>query len=167
MICSSLATRISASIGTRSCLAASVSKCAGAAEVLKVNYRTTDEIRRWACAQLEGCAIDDLDGNIDTLRGYHSLTHGDRPDVIESTSYKDDVKHIKAILKQLADDAIEPRQVCIAARTNDDVDSVVRGPEEGGDCNACAWSGRHPTTHPFRESVLPPCTASKGLSSAW
>jgi hypothetical protein len=91
-----------------------------------VNYRTTDEIRRWACAQLEGCAIDDLDGNLDTLRGYRSLTHGDRPDVIESTSNQDDVKHIKAILKQLADDAIEPRQVCIAARTNEDVDAIVR-----------------------------------------
>ena len=97
---------------------------------LRVNYRTTDEIRRWACAQLEGCAIDDLDGNLDTLRGYRSLTHGDRPDVIESTSHQDDVKHIKA--KQLADDAIEPRQVCIAARTNDDVDSIVEGLKKAG-----------------------------------
>lgn len=104
----------------------------GRSRSLKVNYRTTDEIRRWACAQLEGCAIDDLDGNIDTLRGYRSLTHGDRPDVIESSSLKDDVKHIEAILKQLADDSIEPRQVCIAARTNDDIDSIVDGLKKAG-----------------------------------
>lgn len=104
----------------------------GRSRSLKVNYRTTDEIRRWACAQLEGCAIDDLDGNLDALRGYRSLTHGDRPDVIESASYQDDVKHIKAILKQLADDAIEPRQVCITARTNDDVDSIVEGLKKAG-----------------------------------
>lgn len=104
----------------------------GRSRNLKVNYRTTDEIRRWACAQLEGCAIDDLDGNIDTLRGYHSLTHGDRPDVIESSSLQDDIKHINAILKQLADDAIEPRQVCIAARTNDDVDAVANGLKKAG-----------------------------------
>jgi hypothetical protein len=104
----------------------------GRSRSLKVNYRTTDEIRRWACAQLEGCAIDDLDGNLDTLRGYRSLTHGDRPDVIESNSHQDDGKHIKAILKQLADDAIEPRQVCIAARTNDDVDSIVEGLKKAG-----------------------------------
>lgn len=104
----------------------------GRSRNLKVNYRTTDEIRRWACAQLEGCAIDDLDGNIDTLRGYHSLTHGDRPDVIESSSLQDDIKHINAILKQLADDAIEPRQVCIAARTNEDVDAVANGLKKAG-----------------------------------
>lgn len=104
----------------------------GRSRSLKVNYRTTDEIRRWACAQLEGCAIDDLDGNLDTLRGYRSLTHGDRPDVIESASQQDDVKHIKAILKQLADDGIEPRQVCVAARTNDDVDSIAEGLKKAG-----------------------------------
>lgn len=104
----------------------------GRSRSLKVNYRTTDEIRRWACAQLEGCEIDDLDGNIDTLRGYRSLTHGDRPDVIASSSQQDDIKHIREILKQLADDSIEPRQVCIAARTNDDVDAVAIGLKKTG-----------------------------------
>jgi superfamily I DNA/RNA helicase len=104
----------------------------GRSRSLKVNYRTTDEIRRWACAQLEGCEIDDLDGNIDTLRGYRSLTHGDTPDVIASSSHQDDIKHIREILKQLSDDSIEPRQVCIAARTNDDVDAVVDGLKKAG-----------------------------------
>lgn len=97
----------------------------GRSRSLRVNYRTTDEIRLWACAQLEGCAIDDLDGNLDSLRGYRSLTHGDRPDVIESLSLMDDIKHIKSILEQLSEDSLEPRQVCVAARTNDDVDLIV------------------------------------------
>lgn len=95
----------------------------GRSRSLKVNYRTTDEIRHWACAQLEGCSVDDLDGNIDSLRGYHSLTHGDKPDVIESLSIKDDITHIQMILKQLQDDGMEPRQICITARTNEDIDS--------------------------------------------
>jgi superfamily I DNA/RNA helicase len=104
----------------------------GRSRSLKVNYRTTDEIRRWACAQLEGCEIDDLDGNIDTLRGYRSLTHGDRPDVMASSSQQDDIKHIREILKQLADDSIEPRQVCIVARINDEVDVVANGLKKAG-----------------------------------
>lgn len=104
----------------------------GRSRSLKVNYRTTDEIRRWACAQLEGCEIDDLDGNIDTLRGYRSLTHGDRPDVMASSSQQDDIKHIREILKQLADDSIEPRQVCIVARINDEVDAVANGLKKAG-----------------------------------
>ena len=98
----------------------------GRSRNLKVNYRTTDEIRQWACAQLEGCAVDDLDGNADSLRGYRSLTHGDVPDIIESSSAQEDTPHIQAILKQLEDDGMEPRQVCITARTNDDLDNIAR-----------------------------------------
>ncbi|KWF17614.1 DNA helicase [Burkholderia cenocepacia] len=94
---------------------------------LKVNYRTTDEIRKWACAQLEGCDVDDLDGNLDTLRGYRSLTHGDAPDVIVSASQQEDIAHIRAILKQLQDDDMELRQVCIVSRTNDDLNGIASG----------------------------------------
>lgn len=104
----------------------------GRSRALRVNYRTTDEIRRWACAQLEGSSIDDLDGNVDTLRGYRSLTHGDSPDVLNSLSPADDLKHIRSILSALAEDGIEPRQVCIAARTNDEVDALAAGLKDGG-----------------------------------
>jgi hypothetical protein len=104
----------------------------GRSRALKVNYRTTDEIRRWACAQLAGCSIDDLDGNADSLRGYRSLTHGDSPDVLLSSSIADDLKHIGLILKALAEDGIEPRQVCIAARTNDDVSALTTGLKDHG-----------------------------------
>lgn len=98
----------------------------GRSHNLKVNYRTTDEIRQWACAQLEGCTVDDLDGNADSLRGYRSLTHGDVPDIIESSSVNEDMPHIQAILKQLQDDGMEPRQICITARTNEDLDGIAR-----------------------------------------
>ena len=104
----------------------------GRSRSLRVNYRTTDEIRRWACAQLEGCEIDDLDGNADSLKGYRSLTHGDQPDVIVSASQKDDIAHIRSILKDLANDAIEFRQVCIAARTNDDLEGIAKGLTKAG-----------------------------------
>ncbi len=104
----------------------------GRSRSLKVNYRTTDEIRQWACAQLEGCAVDDLDGNADSLRGYRSLTHGDAPDIIGSMSLQDDVTHIQTILKQLQDDGMELRQVCISARTNDDVDGIARALQQSG-----------------------------------
>ncbi|MCD5329928.1 UvrD-helicase domain-containing protein [Chromobacterium piscinae] len=97
----------------------------GRSKSLKVNYRTTDEIRRWACAQLEGCDIDDLDGNQDSLRGYKSLTHGDLPDVLHSTSIQEDAVHVGAILKELAADGIDARQVCVTARTNDDLDAIA------------------------------------------
>lgn len=104
----------------------------GRSRNLKVNYRTTDEIRQWACAQLEGCAVDDLDGNADSLHGYRSLTHGDVPDIIESASLVDDISHVQTILKQLQEDGMELRQVCITARTNDDVDGIARALQQSG-----------------------------------
>ncbi len=51
----------------------------GRGKKLKINYRTTDEIRRFAVALLEGREIDDLDGGADQQKGYMSLTHGQPP----------------------------------------------------------------------------------------
>ncbi|MDW2775427.1 UvrD-helicase domain-containing protein [Pseudomonas sp. BEA3.1] len=99
----------------------------GRSRSLRINYRTTDEIRQWACAQLEGCSVDDLDGNADSLRGYRSLTHGDAPDLIRSSSLQEDGEHIQLLLNQLQADSIELRQICITARTNDDLDALGEG----------------------------------------
>src|SRR5690606_7578685 len=104
----------------------------GRSRSLRINYRTTDEIRQWACAQLEGCSVDDLDGNADSLRGYRSLTHGDMPDLILSSSAQDDLAHIQSLLGQLQADDIELRQVCITARTNDDLSTIGDGLQRAG-----------------------------------
>lgn len=104
----------------------------GRSHALRINYRTTDEIRQWACAQLEGCEVDDLDGNADSLRGYRSLTHGDAPDVITSSSVSDDLAHIKQLLDQLVADGIDLRGICITARTNDDLKTVAEGLQQAG-----------------------------------
>ena len=53
----------------------------GRGRKLKVNYRTTEEIRRYAVRLLEGREFDDLDGGADEQKVYISLTHGERPSV--------------------------------------------------------------------------------------
>ncbi|MCU0255096.1 MAG: AAA family ATPase [Acidobacteria bacterium] len=53
----------------------------GRSRRLKLNYRTTEEIARRATALLEGREIDDLDGGVDTLRGYRSLRSGVAPEL--------------------------------------------------------------------------------------
>ena len=37
-----------------------------------INYRTTDETRRWAAAVVAGVPVDDLDEGTDDLKGYRS-----------------------------------------------------------------------------------------------
>jgi hypothetical protein len=47
----------------------------GRASRLRINYRTTEEIRAWAMAMLEGVEIDDLDGEREDETGYKSLLY--------------------------------------------------------------------------------------------
>lgn len=86
---------------------------------LRVNYRTTDEIRKWAVAQLANCAIDDLDGQPDSLMGYQSLAHGPMPEVVTSESRSDEQQAIAKALVRLKHEGIPMRNVCIVVRTND------------------------------------------------
>ncbi|MGE0820738.1 MAG: UvrD-helicase domain-containing protein [Candidatus Binatia bacterium] len=53
----------------------------GRSRKLKINYRTTEETRRWATNLLEGFSIDDLDAGVDDQKGYKSLLHGVTPTV--------------------------------------------------------------------------------------
>ena len=85
---------------------------------LKINYRTTDEIRRWATARLANCSIDDLDGQPDTLMGYRSLTHGPNPEEITSNSRENEREVIGMTLKRLVAEGIPESNICIVVRTN-------------------------------------------------
>jgi hypothetical protein len=87
---------------------------------LKINYRTTDEIRRWATARLENCAVDDLDGQPDTLLGYKSLTHGPAPDDGSIGSRDAEREVITETLASLEADGIPQNSTCLVVRTNEE-----------------------------------------------
>ncbi len=93
----------------------------GRSRKLKINYRTTDEIRSWATALLEGRDIDDLDGGQDTNTAYKSLTHG-TPPMIE---HFENSTQQAAFIKQLLEKSDHPRShTCIVARTNREISSI-------------------------------------------
>ena len=94
----------------------------GRAKKLHINYRTTDEIRRWASGLLEGRNIDDLDGGKDTNALYKSLTHGVPPVLEHFTSDNEQAEYIKA----LVDKSDWPlSHTCVVARTTAEL-MVVR-----------------------------------------
>jgi hypothetical protein len=53
----------------------------GRSHRLKINYRTTEQVLRWATKLISGADIDDLDGGSDNTVGYRSLYAGPEPDV--------------------------------------------------------------------------------------
>jgi hypothetical protein len=87
---------------------------------LRINYRTTDEIRRWATARLVNCSIDDLDGQPDTLIGYKSLSHGPAPDDGPLKSRDAERKAIAETLSRLSAEGIPETSTCIVVRTNEE-----------------------------------------------
>ena len=68
---------------------------------LKINYRTTEQILRWATKLLAGIEVDDLDGDTDNTVGYRSLYTGPDPDVRTFSSSSAEtafvVDHVRAL----------------------------------------------------------------------
>jgi len=90
---------------------------------LRINYRTTDETRRWAVALLQGVAVDDLDGGIDSQQGYRALMHGIAPRILHFDSFDKEVAGIVAALKEK--DAADLAATCLVTRTNELLDQYA------------------------------------------
>jgi superfamily I DNA/RNA helicase/mRNA-degrading endonuclease RelE of RelBE toxin-antitoxin system len=87
-------------------------------EKLKINYRTTEETRRWAVNLLEGLTFDNLDGGQDDQKGYISLLHGIVPKVEHTSSFQDEIKIIIQYLDQIGKEEGNINDVCLVARTH-------------------------------------------------
>ncbi len=89
----------------------------GRGKKLKVNYRTTEETRRFAVALLEGRDIDDLDGGQDQQKGYMSLTHGEPPIVRRFRTFAEEAAFVKARIQELTAQATAQEAICVVGRT--------------------------------------------------
>ena len=104
----------------------------GRARKLRLNYRTTEQTRRWAARLLAGRAIDDLDGGADDGRGIRSLTRGPAPIRKHFETREEQARYISGYLEGLRDGGEPLRGVCIVARTRRERDAVAAGLEEEG-----------------------------------
>ena len=83
---------------------------------LKINYRTTEQIRNWSMALLQGVDVDDLDGEKDKEEGYKSLLSGAAPEVLRFDTADQEGAFLIKTLKDLLKDK-QPEEVCLVART--------------------------------------------------
>ncbi|MEY8239159.1 MAG: 3'-5' exonuclease [Cycloclasticus sp.] len=99
-------------------------KIVGRSRKLKINYRTTEQTRKFAVSILEDIAIDDLDGNLDTSHDYRSLTQGDVPNIKEYSSLEAEAEGIANEIKTLKKSGIELKDICIVARINRQLNQI-------------------------------------------
>ncbi len=76
----------------------------GRSRKLRINYRTTEEIRDWAMEMLTGQTFDDLDGASDLGTEYRSLLHGAAPLVQHFKSLSDEQAFILTHIQSLLND---------------------------------------------------------------
>jgi len=84
---------------------------------LRVNYRTTEENRRWAVRLLQGAEYDDLDGGVDNQAVYKSLMRGEEPLVKTFSTFRDEATAIIEYVNRQSEDGVDARDICIIART--------------------------------------------------
>ena len=129
---------------------ASMTKCGidvrGRSRKLKICYRTSDEIRRWAVAVVNGVKVDDLDEAQDDLRGYRSLFHGPAPRVVFAQTSKGEFDALREWIEECQDDGIDVSDICVLARRNDDVKDIGTRLRAARRTTPSSFMDRRPTT---------------------
>ena len=86
----------------------------GRSRRLKINYRTSEQIRKFAQGILKGVEIDDLDGGMAIVVGDHSAFKGPEPVIETCKSAKDEAETVVAWAKTLLDDhGLATHDICV------------------------------------------------------
>lgn len=113
-----------------------LSKCGinvrGRSSYLRINYRTTEEIRKFAFGLLNGVSFDDLDEDYDNGKGCQSLTHGDKPEIKQFATPEEELDYIVNKIKELEASGVEQKNICIVARTHKLLDNYISGLQRAG-----------------------------------
>lgn len=108
-----------------------LSKCGinvrGRARKLRINYRTTEEIRKYAFGLLKGVSFDDMDEEYDDGDNCQSLTHGEKPVIQRFNTPEEELEFIVGEIKSLEAAGVPRKDICIVARTHKMINSYKDG----------------------------------------
>lgn len=83
---------------------------------LKINYRTTEPIKKVAVSVIKGISFDDMDGGTESMNGYVSLIHGGEKPIYKMVgSASDKVSQIIEWINECVNSHIIPNDICVAA----------------------------------------------------
>lgn len=95
----------------------------GRAHILRLNYRSTNEIQR-AAERVIGGEVDDMDDGRESRKGVRSLFHGPEPELAGLDDAEAERRHVAARVRGWLAAGIEPAAIGVFARTNDEVSAV-------------------------------------------
>ncbi len=103
----------------------------GRSKTLRVNYRTSHQIRMQA-DHLLGPSVSDVDGNLDDRSGTVSVFNGPPPSIHTFDSFEDEIEHVSAWLKSLLDEGFEAHEIGVFVRSEREMDRAKNALENAG-----------------------------------
>jgi mRNA-degrading endonuclease RelE of RelBE toxin-antitoxin system len=84
---------------------------------LRINYRTTEEIKKLALSVIQDCHYDNFDGEEEERSGYISLFHGQKPTYEMFKTKDEEVGFVTERVEELLDSGYKPQEIVICSRT--------------------------------------------------
>jgi len=84
---------------------------------LKVNYRTTEEIKQMAVSIVKGYKFDDFNDGVESIKGYLSLMHDARPQYKIAKDGNEEINIILDFIEKCINDGISEDEICVSARS--------------------------------------------------
>lgn len=91
---------------------------------LRVNYRTTEEIKRAAVNVVNGCAFDDFDGATESLSGYVSLLHGEMPEYKVYPTRDEEISAVLAFINVCRDRGLNYNDIVVASDNRNSIKAI-------------------------------------------
>ena len=104
--------------------AAGISIRGNRSKQLKINYRTSEEIKRLAVTAVQGINYDDFDGETEKLNGYLSLFHGELPTYQVFKTKSEEINAILIHLEELKERGFKLNDIALAFRTKEALKEV-------------------------------------------
>lgn len=103
----------------------------GRSAALKINYRTSHQIRSRADRLLDP-QIADVDGNVEGRNGTVSLFNGPKPDIKAYPSNEAEIEGVHLWLKRLSEEGIQPHEIALFVRSAAQIDRTKASADRAG-----------------------------------
>jgi superfamily I DNA/RNA helicase len=98
---------------------------AGRSSRLRINYRSTEEILRWAARLMKDEPVKALSGDgMDSLAGYRSLLHGHRPALRDFDGEEAELTAVVEKIHEWVAGGVAPADIAVAGRFHQTLDKV-------------------------------------------
>lgn len=96
----------------------------GRSKTLRVNYRTSHQIRAYA-DRLLGSEVSDVDGNTERRDGTVSVFNGPPPKILVTDTIDEECRLVAGWLKERTDEGVLPHEIGVFVRSSNQVDRAV------------------------------------------